>query len=220
MENNTTRISDLPENIQIYQSNNQMSNSSPPPASAFPNTNGNNYIPINIHPNPYGNSGAPNGVITPIIPPPTGNFYEDEPHQRLPSRDIRISQTNFTQDEEIRANYIPKSQTLKDYLKEYENGQQEEMDEPVRISKHKKNKKRVRFTDDIFLQLQTPILLGALYFIFQMGIINRILYKVTERFFKMYNDDGSIGLYGNLAKSVLFGSAFFAITKAEKIIDI
>ena len=214
---NTTRISDLPE-LKSHQG-------SAPQTASFPNPNGNNYIPINIHPNPYGNQGgATTGIISPAISPPTAQYLEggggmrggEDGHHRLPSRDIRIDSAEFTQDSEIKANYIPAPKNMKDYLREYENREENE-NESQRISKHKKSKKRVRFTDDLFVQLQMPILIGILYFIFQQGVVNRILMKLTERFVKLYNEDGSIGLYGNLAKSVLFATAFFAIVKAENI---
>lgn len=210
---NTTRISDLPE-LKSQQGGS-------PQSASFPNPNGNNYIPINIHPNPYGNQGGGStGIISPAISPPTTQYLEgrgggeENGHHRLPSRDIRIDSAEFTQDNAIKANYIPAPRNMKDYLKEYENRDQDD-EEPHRIAKHKKSKKRVRFTDDLFVQLQMPILIGILYFIFQQGLVNRLLIKLTERFVKLYNEDGTIGLYGNLAKSVLFAAAFFAIVKAE-----
>jgi hypothetical protein len=211
---NTTKISDLPENIHFQPT----ADSNP---SNFPNSNGNNYIPINIHPNPYGNqSGHSNGIITPSVQPQNRQLYDtSQEHYRLPSKDIRVQQTEYTQDDEIRANYIPKARNVKDYLKEYENSDNEEEEESRKINKHKKNKKKVRFTDDLFLQLQTPVLVGIIYFIFQMGVFNRILQKITENFIKLFNADGSIGLYGNLTKSVLFGMVFFVIVKADKIFE-
>ena len=196
---NTTRISDLPTGDSH-------------------SSNGNNYIPINIHPNPYGNSGGhPNGIITPSIQPQNSQIYDSsQEHYRLPSKDIQVQQTEFTQDDEIRANYIPKPRNVKDYLKEYENSDNEE-EESRKIIKHKKNKKKVRFTDDLFVQLQTPILIAIIYYIFQMGLFNRILQKTTENFISLFNADGSIGFYGNLTKSVLFGMVFFAIVKSNEI---
>jgi len=217
---NTTRISDLPE-IKTQTGNS--------PHSSFPNPNGNNYIPINIHPNPYGNQAiSTTGIITPVIPPPSSQYYEGngtgavtnsnisgEGHYRLPSRDIRFDTNELIQDDEIRANYIPKKRNMTDYLKEYENNGHEE--ELRQISKHKKNKKHVRFTDDLFVQLQMPILVGILFFIFQQGIFNRILKKLTDNFINIYNEDGTIGIYGNLAKSILFSISFFGIVKSETL---
>jgi hypothetical protein len=204
---NTTKISDLPENTNHGGS---------PPVN-FPNSNGNNYMPINIHPNPYGNnSGQMNGIITPPNQPIHNQLYDEtQNHYRLPSKDIQVQQTDFTQDHEIRANYIPKPRNVTDYLKEYENDDMEE--EEQKIIKHKKNKKRVKFADDLFVQLQMPILLGTIYFIFQMGVFNRILQKITEHFITFFNSDGSIGLYGNIIKSILFGLVFFAIVKTDGI---
>ena len=90
-------------------------------------------------------------------------------------------------------------------------------EEEKKLIKHKKNKKRVKFADDLFVQLQMPILLGIIYFIFQMGVFNRVLQKVTEHFIPFFNSDGSIRLYGNLIKSVLFGLVFFIIVKTDGI---
>jgi hypothetical protein len=50
-----------------------------------------------------------------------------------------------------------------------------------------------------------------------MGVFNRVLQKVTEHFIPFFNSDGSIGLYGNLIKSVLFGLVFFIIVKTDGI---
>jgi hypothetical protein len=235
---NTTRIADLPDIQQNSGSSSSSQNHS------FSQPNGNSYIPINIHPNPYGNqSNTPtNGIITtPLQPPSSQQYYDGFPpqsqmsspqsqgqmyppstqqqqqqqYQRLPSRDIRIEQTDYTNDDEIRANYIPKMQNISTYLNEYEDDGDGGDETANKMAKHKKQKKRVRFADDLFVQLQTPVILAVLYYIFQMETVNAVLKKVTEKFVKLYNEDGSIGLYGNIAKSLLFGAAFFAVTKAE-----
>lgn len=207
---NTTRIADLPETSEN---------------AGFANQNGNSYMPMNIHPNPYGNQsgGATNGIIsTPLQPsgptsPPNTQRYNEFPssaqHQRLPSRDIRIEQSQYTNDDEIKANYIPKPQNITSYLNEYDDT--DENEETAKVVKHKKHKKRVRFADEIFLQLQTPFLLAVIYYIFQMETVNSMLKKFIEKFVKIYNEDGTVSIYENIVKSVLFGSVFFAITKAE-----
>jgi len=219
---NTTRIVDLPE---IQQNTGASQN------NAFLKPNGNSYMPINIHPNPYGNpSNTPiNGIITPPMQPSGSNQYYEgftqptvspppssaQQYQRLPSRDIRIEQTDYTNDDEIRANYIPKPQNISSYLNEYDNEDGEEGEMAASMAKHKRHKKRVRFADDLWVQLQTPMIIAVMYYIFQMETVNVIFKRVTEKFVKLHNEDGTIGFYGNIAKSVLFGGVFFAIMKAE-----
>ena len=232
---NTTRITDLPENIQLQM---PQQNNTP-----FPEGSSNNYIPINIHPNPYGNSQVNdtigNGTINKsTISYPNNNnnqsiiyednggggrgrgstrgssegMYSEHQYQRLPSKDIRLQQIDYTQDDEIKANYIPKPHNIRDYLAEHEYDDDEKI-----IAKHKRNKKRVRFADDIFIQLQTPLLLIIMFFIFQLSIINRILNKVSSHFVQLFKDDGNINIYGIISKSVLFGLSFFLITKFQDI---
>lgn len=227
---NTTRITDLPENVQLQM---PQQNNTP-----FPEGSSNNYIPINIHPNPYGNSQIGNGTAnksTASYPNNNNNnqstIYEDDGgrgsgggrgggdgvysehhYQRLPSKDIRLQQTDYTQDDEIKANYIPKPHNIRDYLAEHECDDDEKI-----IAKHKRNKKRVRFADDVFTQLQTPLLLIILFFIFQLSIINRVLNKVSGHFIQLFKDDGNMNIYGIMSKSVLFGMSFFLITKFQDV---
>jgi hypothetical protein len=202
---NTTKISDLPENV----------------ASQF--STGNNYIPINIHPNPYGNgngggeSGNPPPFFdktvfsNPSLSSSTNNTHQQQEHHRLPSRDIRIDESVFTQDKEITANYIPPTpKNMKDYLSEYEL-------EETRIARHKKQKKRVHFADEWFNKLQLPLLVGCLFLVFQHSIINKFMTKISDLskivvHIPFFKEDGNVNLNGMIFKSLLFGSLYFAIT--------
>jgi len=135
---NITRISDLPDQ------NNMIPNQLP----QIPMTNNNstrgtgdsmNYVPINLHPNPYGISAQ-----NPIMPPPqqpsthghSSNSMIAPPQyipeadiaqmqrQRLPSRDIPHDISDHIQDEQVQPNYIPKVRFEDDYV-----SRQEEMTE-------------------------------------------------------------------------------------------
>ena len=77
-----------------------------------------NYTPINVHPNPYGISDQ-----NPIMPNPEqtqqtqktpqqniyleGNPMANMPQQRLPSRDIPMDTTQYSQDNQVQPDYIP-----------------------------------------------------------------------------------------------------------------
>ena len=97
-----------------------------------------NYMPLNVHPNPFGNASGNENPQWDAIPPPQydhpprnppaqtssldmmPNFVPPQP-QRLPSRDIPTNQNHYTHDEEVQANYIPPPPPkVKDYIKEYD----------------------------------------------------------------------------------------------------
>jgi len=217
----TTRIVDLPDsnsmgNIPVFPPHHQQ----PQPQQQVQG-DGNAYSPINIHPNPFGNAPPADGIRA--LPPMQQDYHQnikyaidsstdttktdnqslhDMPYQRLPSRDIPQSSCDYTQDAEIQPNYIPKSILKKDYIKEYE----ETLNQS--IESRKKEKYHVRFIDDVFGKIQTPILVAILYFIFQMPILNRILYKFLCST-SLYNSDGNLSWMGIFAKSGVFGIMYF-----------
>ena len=224
MENTTTRISDLPDpNSQQHQQrhpNQQQSTKS----SELPN----NYTPINVHPNPYGVSdqnpimSPPEQPITPQQESFSNNsatqqvpqYLSEEQremimpsqHQRLPSRHIQQDTTQYAQDEQIQPNYIPKERVNNDYVREYEEFTDKH------IQKHERENSRNQQIDDILSDLQVPIFVSILYFLFQLPIINAYIFKRFS-FLSIYNDDGNFNFYGLVFKSWIFGSIYYTITK-------
>jgi len=233
----TTRIADLPENITVQM------------PSYNPNVNNlespTNYIPINVHPNPYGISAQ--NPIMPIPQQPNVNsmnhmqqmspmnqinqmepisvkkpkqlFTEQQQYElnnmqqiRLPSRDIPVDTTNYLQDEQVQPNYIPKSNVSSDYIRDYEETTEKH------IREHEKKKYRESVIDDILTEFQTPILIGILFFIFQLPIINTIIFKKFS-FLSLYNEEGNFNFYGLLFKSILFGSLFYSVQKITNFIS-
>ena len=212
MSENITRISDLPDNITM-----QMPRDSPQ-FNGITNLQEQNlsYAPMNIHPNPYGNSVDPNVIPLPQNPQMTQSNKQQQhqqpdlhnmPHVRLPSRDIPMDQTAYQQDIEITPNFIPKPKLTGDYIKQYEEINEE------KLQKHEQNVKRTNKLDDTFTDMQIPILISILFFVFQMPIVNTILYK-NFTFLSIYNTDGNINFYGIFFKSILFGSIFYVLHKA------
>jgi hypothetical protein len=61
-------------------------------------------------------------------------------------------------------------------------------------------------------ELQTPILIGVLYFFFQLPLVNTLIFKRFS-FLTLYNSDGNINFYGIFVKSLFFGSIFYSIHK-------
>jgi hypothetical protein len=184
----TTRIDDLPENITMRAPNEQ--------PGQVPT-----YAPMNVHPNPYGNSIQPN-----VMPPPQAKvrFQEEAPQVRLPSRDIPMDQSRYQQDEEVQPNYIPRAKLTSDYVKDYEDVTLEN------IRKHENLKEKTSMVDRILSDLQTPILVALMFFIFQMPMMNTMFYR-NFSFLSVYNTDGNINFYGITLKSLLFGGIFYSL---------
>jgi hypothetical protein len=180
-----------------------------------------NYIPINIHPNPYGISPQ-----NPIMAPQTGGPMQQQrpplseqqqmelqhmAHHRLPSRDIPIDATGYLNDEQIQANYVPKVKLTKDYIKDYE----EVTDKKIR--EHEEKKYRENRIDSLLSEFQVPIFIMILFFLFQLPIVNSMIFKKFS-FLSIYNMDGNFNFYGLLLKSILFGGLYYSIQKAVTLI--
>lgn len=240
----TTRISDLPENISIQSINTrQPPSNEAPPAYTQMNVHPNPYGISNqgaVMPPPQHTSGQygtgqqyampqqqpqyqmgqpPNmgqqnmgrqqidaTQYNAYLPPSSST---NEPQVRLPSRDIPMETSSYMQDEEIQPNYIPKPKLNADYLRDYE----ETAD--IELKTHKQKKHRESMIDTLLTEFQAPIFVAILFFIFQMPVVNSLLYKRLS-FLPIYNMDGNINFNGLLLKSAIFGAFYYSM---KNIID-
>ena len=173
----------------------------------------NTYMPIDVHPNPYGIPQPPPGGM---LPPehtqgrsgngPSSSYIPDVP-QRLPQRDIPMNVMEHTQDEQIQPNYIPPPPKLtSDYIQEYQVSQ----DRQIREYEEKKMREKTR--EHWLDTVQWPILVGLLYFVFQLPIINTLIFKRFS-FLSIYKDDGNFNLLGLTLKSAVFAVLYLGIQK-------
>lgn len=200
MSGSTTRISDLPENIKISTNEHAVTNPS--------------YAPMNIHPNPYGNNQQPDlmqhpepkNTYIPLMSQSQQMAISNIPQQSLPSRDIPMDETIYQNDPSIQANYIPPPNNTYDYLSEYDRLSADH------FTKKEIAKSRENTVDDLFSELQLPIFIGTLFFIFELPLMNKFLTKYFS-FLPLYYSDGNINLYGMILKSAIFGSVFYGLNK-------
>ena len=238
-----TRITDLPENITMSMTppnnmsyggggaggNMGMSPTYTPSNNKFDASVPTNYVPINVHPNPYGISAQ-----NPIMPLPDSQIsYQEQSSQngggpyltaeqmaelqsmkkmKLPSRDIPIKNDNYMIDEEVQPNYVPKAKLSSDYV-----SQQERVTEK-KIEEHEKKKNRQSKIDELITEFQTPILICILYFIFQLPVVNALIFKRLS-FLAIYNIDGNFNVFGLVLKSMLFGGLFYSLEQIVKFIS-
>jgi hypothetical protein len=121
---------------------------------------------------------------------------------QLPSRDIPQVTTSITQDPQIQPNYIPPTQN-NDYIKEYEQNQDI-------INNYNRSSSRGDSLDEIYDELQTPILLAVLFFLFQLPIFRKYLFTYIPI---LFSKDGNLNLQGYLFMSVLFGVLYYILGK-------
>jgi len=123
---------------------------------------------------------------------------------QLPSRDIPQNTTSITHDPQVQPNYIPPPKPEKmDYINNAE--QPEDM-----INNYNMNTLRNSSLDEMYNEIQTPLLLGALFFLFQLPFFKKFLFSY---FPVLFANDGNLNINGFLVTSVLFGLLFYILNK-------
>lgn len=120
----------------------------------------------------------------------------------LPSRDIPQMTSQYTQDSQIKPNYIP-NQDRNDYI-----NNDMTSDDIIRQNTRKYNKSDS--LDVIYDELQMPILIGILFFIFQLPFFRKHLMRILP---SIFNNDGNYTLKGLMVTSSLFASSFYTLKK-------
>ncbi len=120
----------------------------------------------------------------------------------LPSRDI--PQQSNREDNTARPNYVPEHH--KNYINEYE------AYENI-IDNKRKEENRQSSLEILYEQLQLPIIVALLYFLFHLPIVNNWFIKTFKSFF---HSDGNMNLSGYVLKSIVFASLYHIIYKGVK----
>lgn len=119
----------------------------------------------------------------------------------LPSRDIPTNTVHFA-DDQVKPNYVPQ-QEQSDYIHNTDT----EQDILARRVKNQNSRDSLEILYDEF---QIPIIIGLLYFIFQLPIVKS---KVLAILPSLFNKDGNPNLTGYIINSVFFGLAYYIISK-------
>ena len=122
---------------------------------------------------------------------------------QLPSRDIPMSTSGITTDPYVQPNYVPEIARQPDYIKNYETN--EDM-----INNYNKNSQNSNSLDETYSEIQTPLLLAVLYFLFQLPFFRKNLFTYFPILFSV---DGNLNINGFLFTSILFGLMFYMLNK-------
>jgi len=241
-----TRISDLPiDNASLSIPNTKPSLQTAPTTYTTINPHPNPYghpppsIPAPPAPEFQGNGGG--GYVYPPSQPYSQQPYSQQPpqnqnvppqqnmnmniplqqnmnmniplQQNLPPRDFPKNQDFYNLDEKVQANYIPPSPPLNnDFVRKYEAEKEKEW------KKNVEKKCRSNRIDDVIEKTQIPFIVAILFFIFQLPIIHKLIFKHFA-FLDIYNADGNFKIYGLILKSILFGTIFYLFTFVVELLS-
>ena len=122
---------------------------------------------------------------------------------QLPSRDIPMTTNGHSNDPYVQPNYVPIPPKPNDYIRNFETT--EDM-----IDNYSRNTQRQNSLDEMYNEIQTPLLLAVLYFLFQLPFFRKFLFNY---FPILFSNDGNLNINGFLFMSVLFGLLFYTLNK-------
>jgi hypothetical protein len=121
----------------------------------------------------------------------------------LPSRDIPRESLSMQHDEQIKPNYIPREPAQDDYISRYESS--DEVRENNRRSRNKTDTLEM-----LYAEFQMPILMGVVYFMFQMPALRTAILQFLP---SVFNKDGNMNLQGLIMMSVGYSVVYYILTK-------
>lgn len=120
----------------------------------------------------------------------------------LPSRDIPLHTEQLTNDAQIQPNYVPPPET-RDYINDSDDD----------ISNYYNKEKKQNSLDAIYDELQAPLLLAVLYFLFQLPFFKKNIFKYLPFF---CHSDGNYNFNGLIFTCGLFGFIYYSLSKTVK----
>lgn len=129
---------------------------------------------------------------------------------QLPSRDMPTSTSHIAQDVQVQANYVPPPPPQhSDYIQQYE-------DNNEIVDDYYDSQKRNASLDSMYDELQTPLLLGVLFFLFQLPFFKKYLFAYMPMLFL---NDGNYNIYGFVFMSAFFAFVYYILSKTMNNIN-
>ena len=129
---------------------------------------------------------------------------------QLPTSHIPMQTQAHMQDPQVQPNYVPAPPPQKtDYIDQHDTIQS-------LMQQNKSTKQEQDRLDVLYSELQMPIIVMAIFFVFQMPFFNK---KFMKLFPALFLKDGQNNISGYLVKTALFGGLFFGINKATNYLS-
>jgi hypothetical protein len=132
----------------------------------------------------------------------------------LPSRDIPMNTTGMMNDAQINPNYVPnnyKKEENGDYIGEHE--EEEAMNE----ARYTNNVNNDDTMENIYKLIQVPLLVGILYFSFQLPVFRKYMLKYIP---SVFSTDGNYNIRGLVFVSSLFGLGYFGVMRVLESVEV
>jgi len=123
----------------------------------------------------------------------------------LPSRDIPNNESRVAADVEVTANYIPKNDNA-DYINDYQNVENIIREQETTVGKQ-------MALEDIYEELQSPIIAMIIYFLFQLPSFKKYERRLIPG---LFGEDFNINTYGILFNSILVALIIFILRRVVK----
>ena len=206
-ENGTTSIDNLPINPQISSNSTNSIQTTNLPQQGF-SSNNNENIKIENYGQQLNAERNNNSNVQPIdYTSELNSTLKDITMQgvtALPSRDIPHNTLPLQQDEHTKPNFVPDKSN--DYIGDI-------IDKQQIIKENTKKQNQFDNLDYIYQELQMPVLVVIIYFLFQLPAVRKQILSFLP---SLYNKDGNPKLYGYLFNSIIFGILYFVLTKTIK----
>jgi hypothetical protein len=121
----------------------------------------------------------------------------------LPSRDIPMEPVKIMNDVQSQPNYIPPPQSQEDYINNSISPQNI-------IETNMREYKQDSMFEKIYAEFQLPLIIGLLFFLFQLPVVKQYNKSLLPFLFKT---DGNPNLYGYIANSIMFASMVHILLK-------
>jgi len=204
----TTNLADLPSDPSLGGGQNVVLQTTDKPTTYDPNvgiSSANASVSGSTNPNPNSNSNNDSSEIQEqkMMNELVSGIQQASANggTGLPSRDIPTNTVHFA-DDQVKPNYVPQ-QEQSDYIHNTDTEQDI-------LSRRMKNQNSRDSLEILYDEFQIPIIIGLLYFIFQLPIVKS---KVLAILPSLFNKDGNPNLTGYVINSVFFGLAYYIISK-------
>lgn len=124
---------------------------------------------------------------------------------KLPPRDIPMTTSHLTNDQQSNVNYLPES-NKDDFVKNYKTEQ-----EMYNMNRRENNKQDS--LDLVYEELQVPILIAFIFFLFKLPVFEQSLFKYAPF---LFIKDGNMNFYGYITTSLLFATLYYSLSKILK----
>lgn len=120
----------------------------------------------------------------------------------LPGRDIPLHTDQLVSDPNVQPNYVPQP-----FIKDYINDNDEDINNYYKYEKHQNT------LDSLYDELQAPLLLSVLYFLFQLPFFKKAVFKYLPF---LCHTDGNYNINGLIFTCGLFGFIYYSLSKTVK----